>query len=59
LEGSTVSKIRRSLKEIVERSLIDAALWDEVKDRLDSSALGLSEGSSKDSHCQALAVELK
>ncbi len=33
-----------SLKEIVERSLRQAALWDEVADRLDSSALELSGG---------------
>ncbi|MBQ2925583.1 MAG: ATP-binding cassette domain-containing protein, partial [Ruminiclostridium sp.] len=32
------------LDEIVERSLRDAAIWDEVKDRLKSSALGLSGG---------------
>ncbi len=32
------------LDEIVERSLKRAALWDEVKDRLESSALGLSGG---------------
>ncbi|MCA9057371.1 MAG: phosphate ABC transporter ATP-binding protein, partial [Planctomycetaceae bacterium] len=30
--------------ELVERSLRQAALWDEVKDRLNSSALGLSGG---------------
>ncbi len=30
--------------EIVERSLKQAALWDEVKDRLDDNALGLSGG---------------
>lgn len=35
---------RRILDEIVERSLRGAALWDEVKDRLNSSALGLSGG---------------
>jgi phosphate transport system ATP-binding protein len=35
---------RRELDEIVERSLKQAALWDEVKDRLDDSALGLSGG---------------
>ncbi len=35
---------RRMLDEIVERSLQDAALWDEVKDRLKASALGLSGG---------------
>ncbi len=32
------------LEEIVERSLRQAALWDEVKDRLHKSALGLSGG---------------
>jgi phosphate transport system ATP-binding protein len=32
------------LDEAVERSLKGAALWNEVKDRLDSSALGLSGG---------------
>ena len=35
---------RVALDEIVERSLKDAAIWDEVKDRLKSSALGLSGG---------------
>ena len=32
------------LHEIVEKSLTSAALWDEVKDRLQQSALGLSGG---------------
>jgi len=32
---------KKRLEEIVEKSLRDAALWDEVKDRLDSSGLGL------------------
>ena len=32
------------LAETVERSLVNAALWDEVKDRLDENALGLSGG---------------
>ncbi len=32
------------LDEVVERSLGDAALWEEVKDRLGKSALGLSGG---------------
>ncbi|MBJ7259119.1 MAG: phosphate ABC transporter ATP-binding protein [Chthoniobacterales bacterium] len=35
---------RRTLDETVERSLRGAALWDEVKDRLHESALGLSGG---------------
>ena len=32
------------LDDIVEKSLIDAAIWDELKDRLKKSALGLSGG---------------
>ena len=35
---------KRLLDEVVEKSLRDAALWDEVKDRLHDSALGLSGG---------------
>lgn len=35
---------RAKLDEIVEKSLRDAAIWDEVKDRLKKSALGLSGG---------------
>ena len=35
---------REELDEIVERSLRDAAIWDEVKDRLRKIALGLSGG---------------
>jgi phosphate transport system ATP-binding protein len=35
---------RKKLSEIAERSLRHAALWDEVKDRLDKSALELSGG---------------
>lgn len=35
---------RHRLAEIVETSLRKAALWEEVKDRLDQSALGLSGG---------------
>ncbi len=34
----------REIKESVERSLKGAAIWDEVKDRLNTSALGLSGG---------------
>ncbi|MBN1424126.1 phosphate ABC transporter ATP-binding protein [Candidatus Fermentibacteria bacterium] len=37
-------KGRTDLAEIVERSLGKAALWDEVKDRLNENALGLSGG---------------
>jgi len=35
---------RRTLDEVVERSLTRAALWDEVKDRLHENAFGLSGG---------------
>lgn len=35
---------KSQLDEIVEKSLKDAAIWDEVKDRLNKSALGLSGG---------------
>jgi phosphate transport system ATP-binding protein len=35
---------RQELDEVVERSLREAALWDEVKDRLKTSALALSGG---------------
>jgi phosphate transport system ATP-binding protein len=37
-------KNKKQLGEIVEKSLRQAALWDEVKDRLHKSALGLSGG---------------
>lgn len=35
---------KAELDEIVEKSLRDAAIWDELKDRLKKSALGLSGG---------------
>ena len=35
---------KSQLDEIVEKSLRDAAIWDELKDRLKKSALGLSGG---------------
>ena len=44
-------KKKHELDEIVERSLREAALWDEVKDRLKKSALGLSGG-----HHQRLCI---
>ena len=37
-------KNHRKIEEIVERSLQEAALWDEVKDRLKENAFGLSGG---------------
>ncbi len=52
-----VSK-RSKLDEVVERCLRGAALWDEVKDRLNDSALGMS-GGQQQRLCiaRALAVE--
>jgi phosphate transport system ATP-binding protein len=38
---------KAALDEIVERSLRKAALWDEVKNRLNKSALGLSGGQAQ------------
>jgi phosphate transport system ATP-binding protein len=42
--GPRINGIDGDLDEIVERSLHQAALWDEVKDRLEESALELSGG---------------
>jgi len=51
-------KSKTQLDEIVEKSLRDAAIWDEVKDRLKKSALGMS-GGQQQRLCiaRALAVE--
>jgi phosphate transport system ATP-binding protein len=58
--GPKINGVRRKseLDEIVERSLRQAALWDEVKDRLRNSALGMS-GGQQQRLCiaRALAVE--
>lgn len=49
---------KAELDEIVERSLKQAAIWDEVKDRLHKSALGMS-GGQQQRLCiaRALAIE--
>ena len=49
IDVSTLSRLlgrddRKEEEELVERCLKQAALWDEVKDRLDDNALGLSGG---------------
>lgn len=51
-------KSKSKLDEIVERSLKQAAIWDETKDRLKKSALGMS-GGQQQRLCiaRALAVE--
>jgi phosphate transport system ATP-binding protein len=49
---------RRLLDEVAERSLRQAALWDEVKDRLNAPASGISGGQQQRlSIARALAVE--
>lgn len=42
--GPRINGFKGNIEEIVERSLVRAALWDEVKDRLKASALSLSGG---------------
>lgn len=58
--GPRIHGIRSKVKldEIVERSLTQAAIWDECKDRLKKSALGMS-GGQQQRLCiaRALAVE--
>lgn len=52
------TKKRAELKERVEKALKDAALWDEVRDKLNTNAFGLS-GGQQQRLCiaRALAVE--
>ena len=49
---------KAELDEIVEKSLRDAAIWDELKDRLKKSALGLS-GGQQQRLCIARALAVK
>lgn len=51
-------KNKAKLDEIVEESLKNAAIWDEVKDRLKKSALGLS-GGQQQRLCIARALAVK
>jgi phosphate transport system ATP-binding protein len=58
--GPRINGLRNKVKldEIVERSLRQAALWDEVKNRLNKSALGLSGGQAQRlSIARTIAVE--
>jgi len=56
--GPRINGFRGDIKEIVEKALIRAALWDEVKDKLHESGLALS-GGQQQRLCiaRALAVE--
>ena len=56
--GPRINGFKGDMHELVERSIRRAALWDEVKDRLEASALSLS-GGQQQRLCiaRALAVE--
>ncbi len=56
INGFTGSKL--DLDELVEESLRDAAIWDEVKDKLDQSGLSLS-GGQQQRLCIARAIAVK
>jgi phosphate transport system ATP-binding protein len=58
--GARISGINKSslLDELVEKSLRGAALWDEVKDRLKESALGMS-GGQQQRLCIARAIAVE
>jgi phosphate transport system ATP-binding protein len=58
--GPRINGIRKKgeLDEVVERSLKGAALWDEVKDRLKTSALGMS-GGQQQRLCIARAIAVE
>jgi phosphate transport system ATP-binding protein len=58
--GLRIQGVRRKpvLDEVVERALRSAALWEEVKDRLDDSALGLS-GGQQQRLCIARAIAVE
>jgi len=58
--GLRIQGIRRKsvLDEVVERSLRSAALWDEVRDRLHESALGMS-GGQQQRLCIARAIAVE
>jgi phosphate transport system ATP-binding protein len=51
-------KPKKDIAQVVEQSLRDAALWDEVKDRLHTPALGLS-GGQQQRLCIARALAAK
>jgi phosphate transport system ATP-binding protein len=56
--GARINGFRGDMDWLVERSLQQAALWDEVKDRLHDSALGLSGGQQQRLVvARALAIE--
>jgi phosphate transport system ATP-binding protein len=56
--GPKVSGFRGDMDEVVERSLREAALWDEVKDKLGESAMSLS-GGQQQRLCIARAIAVR
>jgi phosphate transport system ATP-binding protein len=56
--GPRVAGFKGNMDDLVEESLLKAALWDEVKDRLKASAYGLS-GGQQQRLCIARAVAVR
>jgi phosphate transport system ATP-binding protein len=56
--GAKINGYRGKMDELVEQSLRQAALWDEVKDKLNVSALALS-GGQQQRLCIARAIAIK
>lgn len=56
--GARINGLEEDMDELVERSLQQAGLWDEVKDKLHTNGLSLS-GGQKQRLCVARAVALK
>jgi phosphate transport system ATP-binding protein len=56
--GARVNGQRENMDAVVEQSLRQAALWDEVKDKLHQSALGLS-GGQQQRLCIARAIAIR
>ncbi|HWN08744.1 MAG TPA: phosphate ABC transporter ATP-binding protein PstB [Pyrinomonadaceae bacterium] len=58
LRINRMTSSKRELEDHVEQALKDAAIWDEVKDRLQQSALGLS-GGQQQRLCIARALAIR
>lgn len=56
--GPRVNGMKGKMDEIVEKALVDAALWDEVKDKLKTNALALS-GGQQQRLCIARTIAVK
>jgi phosphate transport system ATP-binding protein len=56
--GANINGYRGDMDELVEQSLRQAALWDEVKDKLDQSGLSLS-GGQQQRLCIARTIAVK